>query len=106
MKIKIQTRKEISSSGVEGRRIMGVSALRRKELPTLYLNQKPSAYLWEDPGYLQVDRDWICVDDFLEEARFQEIVEFLRACGERLHQINRELKAKRAVWTGDETFVI
>jgi len=114
MSIKIGTKKVIVK-GEQVREIVELSCLKIASLPTRYLltngrndsNHLPSVWLWEDrimtssPTVVN-----LTIGNTYPEKTFQETLTFIKAAGDRLHDINKELAEANKNWNGDETFVI
>ena len=96
------------------RKIVRVEALHKNELPAEYLAASPHLYL----SHNVKEHRWltllsggnefriISMEMVLQEDKFQELLRIVRACGDRLRQINQERKTLAEVWKGIETFVI
>ena len=111
MSIVIKTEKIVLSSGALGRKIIGFSALTRKELPEEYNSGKPFVFLSADKELLStLDNgapfSCIRVGITCTQLDFDRVLEYVRASGKRLARIKAEHKRKQAEWNGLETFVI
>ena len=109
MSIKIKTEKVVEK-GIAKRKILAIEGvIPYDELPTEYLQAYPYAYLQQ-----YTDRQILliggarCADirDTMEEVAFQESLNGLKTCGEKLHEINQKIKALKETWNGEETFII
>jgi len=112
MSIIIKTRKEVLSSGVEGRRIKKIMALKKDQLPLVYFNFPEHVWLSNKDDILftgskkNVWQRIFEVDCFYEENDFQDQLKFVKMSGDRLKCVNDQLKEMRRNWKGKETFVI
>ncbi len=108
MPITIKTEKVVTSNGTETRKILEIEALGWNDLPEAYRNEAESIYL-DRFGVLChcTIAGWVLrKDSIYSEEKFQNAIEDVRKAGDLLCKINKELKQKRAVWNGEETFVI
>ena len=91
-----------------GKRVMiltGVSMLRLKELPTRYISGFPYCYLEE--ADLPIPKIVMPISHLrTSHIRIGEIIsceelDYIQACGERLKEINEELRREDANWKGN-----
>lgn len=100
--IVIETKKEVKN-GVNGRRIVRVSALHLADLPVEYSSESPACYLIDIGAgkkrlvIIGFHND-LLEGNFLSEGLFQDSLRQVRLAGERLHRINKEKRS--------ETFMI
>ena len=116
MSIVIKTRKEVDGFGNKVRCVLGFKALKKSELPEAYLKIEPRVFVYnslftDHKDVLSVIDDHkksveISVGKKIKEEQFQEILRSIHAAGENLMRVNKELKAKREKWNGEETFLI
>lgn len=107
--IKIETRKEVNSMGVIGRKVISVSGLPRNKLPDLYLDNEDGVVVNDFGCNIYFSATYVSLlkkDKFYSEEKFQNALEKIQKAGDLLHSINKELRAKRKAWNGEETFVI
>ena len=110
MAIEIRTRKEVNSAGEKGYRVLSVEALKRSQLPKMYLNNIPRVYRNGEDLILWSEKDknwpiWVRKDAFYTEAEMAERNAIIMEAGQRLHDINKHLARERAKWRGTVTFV-
>lgn len=109
MSISITVEKAVNSNGVKGFIIKDFNLLDREKLPAMYLNKKPCCYKGYWPVRLVVDGEKyqeIKKGDFLTVEEWQNLLAYLRVCGDRLHKINEKLTQMRKEWQGEEKFDI
>jgi len=108
MSIIIKTRKEVLSSGIEGRRIKKLIALKNNQLPLAYFNFTDNVFLSDNENRLYCRKCEVVLEVgyFYEENIFQKKLEFIKKSGDRLKDINDQLKEMRKNWRGKETFII
>jgi exonuclease VII small subunit len=46
------------------------------------------------------------VGDIIEQEEFEKMMKVVKYCGEKLHNINQEIKEIKKTWQGDEVFKI
>lgn len=112
MAIVVETQKVVDR-GRAGRIISGVEALYEEELPLEYMKGTPRCWKEEEEegtilrvreeGY-SVHR--LVIGRWYSEDDFQKMLEKLRLCGTRLHEINLRVNQLKETWVGEETFVI
>jgi len=110
MGIKIVAEKEVLGSGEQGWRIKFISALPEDKLPLLYTARNPSCWLSGcDLMGNRVGSRIHCIlskGSFYCDQEFTDKLKCIRDCGDRLHENNKTLAAKRVTWTGTETYII
>lgn len=108
MSIIIKTRKEVLSSGFEGRRIKEIVALKRDQLPLAYFDDTYNVFLSNNENRLYSGQYHTIfeVGDFYTESAFQDKLAFVRKSGDRLKKVNDQLKEMKENWKGKETFII
>ncbi len=108
MPITIKTEKVVTSDGTERRKILEIEALGWKDLPEVYRNKTDALYLDMYNALCCCDRpnNILSKGSAYPEQEFQNKLILVRKAGDLLCEINKELKQKRAVWNGEETFVI
>jgi len=52
------------------------------------------------------DNYYITVGDIIEQEEFEKMMKVVKYCGEKLHNINQEIKEIKKTWQGDEVFKI
>jgi hypothetical protein len=108
--IRIETEKVIMVSGDFGYKILSVNALTRNKLPWMYLKGEPCVYLHKptySKHYLSLgNQKEIKVGNTYTILKFQELMDYCKKAGDRLMQVNKEIKERKKQWNGKETFVI
>lgn len=110
MTIKIETEKTVSKDGIVGRIIKSVEGvISITDLPKKYISGPYFSNMddaidfrggWEIPTYdLRIGR-------FIDETQFQETLIAIKVAGQRLHDINAEIRKKKESWKGTETILI
>ena len=112
--IEITTEKVIVR-GVPHRRIKNVVALEREQLPTNYLENGWRCYMVRDspwpylrimmPSY-ETACEHLTIGNVYKEEWFQKLLQMVKQCGDRLHEINKEIAELKKTWVGDEAFLI
>lgn len=88
-------------------------------LPTSYIQNKED-YVCKDEGYLilspnvfkrtDINRSVFKIGDVVSESVFINLIAYIKKCGKRLHDINKQIEEKNAKlkdeWKGTETFTI
>jgi len=118
-KIKIKTEKVWDAHLGACRRIIEVTAAEQKELPYEYYHSGIEsgkdfcfAHTCEGKKYFYVRGAKstravsVTIGELLTEKEFVEILENVRAAGQRLHEILQAQKSEKESWKGTETFVI
>ena len=110
--IEIATEKTLVR-GVPHRRIHKVVAVEKEQLPTKYLEEGMCCYMVKDQHCpcLRIiappcKSAWITVGDSYTEEWFQESLQMIKQCGDRLHEINKEIAELKRTWVGEESFLI
>lgn len=117
--IRIETIKEVNDKGEQGYRITKIRALPAKDLPNLYYEEeRPVVVLgvgWLNPDnrlYLQIGKKSVCIQGykyiwphFYTIENMEKINAHIKAAGQHLADVNRELAEKRKTWAGPVTFV-
>jgi len=109
MAIKLVVERYVKSNGVKGYIVKSFDLLRESKLPKMYLDKKPNCYKTTWPTRIILNgEEWreIREGDFLTEEELQDILAFLRVCGNRLKKINEKLSQMREEWNGIEEFEI
>ena len=98
--------KKVMKKGVKKVLITEVKALTKEELPERYLDGAPRVWLEQDSyGYFHlrgVNENgypvWLSEGSMYDPDDFQKTIEFLVKCGERLKEINEEIRRERKHW--------
>lgn len=105
--IKIETEK-IVVKGEKHRKILSIEALGKEDLPEKYLDDAPA--VWKNEKSLSMRVKWgLCAltqNNTYPEEYFQEAKELIAQAGERLGEVNRQLRKENFGWEGEETFYI
>lgn len=102
MSIKISTRK-VLKDGKKCRSILNIQAIRYSELPDIYIEQFPHCFLLDSSDTLIIEVDWatryvLSVGDrYVEEAYFQECLQYIRESGKHLMRVNNYLWSQEEV---------
>ncbi len=107
--IRIETVKEVSDTGEIGYRVTSVAALKREDLPIMYLvGNKPDVLLINDHLVVRSAGDaatCVYIDDFYTQEGMDKINTTIAAAGQHLADVNATLKKERAAWSGPVVFV-
>lgn len=109
MAIKLTVERHVKSNGEKGYIVKSFDLLSENKLPSMYLNAKPNCYKTTWPTRIILDGEkWkeIKVGDFLTVEELQDVIAFLRVCGNRLREVNKKLEKMREEWNGIERFEI
>jgi hypothetical protein len=64
-------------------------------------------FVSESPNYNGKENSFIFeVGDYIQQENFEKLLKILRVCGEKLHNINQEIKVMRLEWKGKKDFEI
>ena len=114
--IKIETKKEVSSAGVKGYRVVKVEALKDEELPRMYVNNikkdrccidfscvRPRLIV--DPAISnKQSRFVIDVGNFYSADKLHNYLETINLAGIWLREVNITLKTLKCQWVGKRNF--
>ena len=108
MPIVIKTEKVVTGDSKLSRKILEISALRKNELPDIYLK---GLYCYYDIHHNRMviynnGIYYIYIGDTYSEKEFQKQIEMIKKAGENLKTCNKILAALRAEWNGQEDFSI
>jgi len=111
--IKIKTEKCLVR-GEKCRKVIDIECLSGENLPKQYTSGRGpgNEYIWKDGRDLYSNTTGYHAEFFLgkeatyPQAEFDQKLEFIRKCGDRLREINSQLAKENAGWEGVETFVI
>jgi len=111
----VTARKEV----IKGKRMWMITGLHKfkklEELPEEYTREKPMMYAYSTdsiimwiPDKIEYKRTTkkVVVGEICEQREFEEIINWMRVCGNRLDKINERLKEENKNWKGEEVFEI
>lgn len=112
--IRIKTKK-IFENGLRERKILGFEGVLKKgKLPDKYTEGEESFYyakegnmrhcLWSDNFLFHCNHCVLIEGEIYSEEGFHDRLVFVRKSGNKLHQINKEIRESN--WKGEETFII
>ncbi len=109
--IRIETEKIVNGKGELTRKLVDIKCLEKSALPDKYLGgDKPIVYQVGNDLYARhITTDlWevYLIREIVSEAEFQALLNHCHKAGDHLMSVNADLKAKRAIWNGEETFII
>lgn len=113
--IVIETVKVVTGNGIQERKITRLSAAKKEQCPKEYLNGKHCFFLGKNAhnecafvGKYYNDSliRFLSEGDIIPEKNFQDVLSYVRECGNELTRINKEIRALRKEWHGKETFTI
>ena len=112
--IRIETEKIVRGTGELCRKITTIKALDRGHLPEKYLKSDQPILYANNCGSLILENRGksVCVctryakNELVNEEEFQALLNHCHKAGDHLMSVNADLKAKRAIWNGEETFII
>lgn len=108
MSIRIEVNKEVNGAGIEGRRVIKIEALKKEELPEMYIEGK-GPKVWRNVHSASLhcqEKIDIWENNFYSEVEFHALLKYVQAAGENLREVNHILTEKRAAWNGSEVFII
>lgn len=105
--IEIKVQPIIPDSGIKSWKILDITGvLTGSELPDeykqgggymyWYLNDR-ILFIWGSKNHLSIG-DALYINGLYSDEEFQEALEFIRSCGERLAKINKRIRAERREW--------
>ena len=107
--IELTFEKVVTGAGELRYRLLKFSGKSRQKLPHLYRNGIHASI--SDSIYIFSEEDDLSPTVYrtgqeLTPAEFTSLIEVLRQCGERLHEVNAQLAAIRAEWHGEVQVII
>ena len=108
--IKIRTKK-ILVRGEKRIEVTGLEALKKAELPQRYIYH-PNSVRWDislctGKPVLSGSAIYVLkVGESYSPEKFEERIEEIKAAGELLRDINKQLAIENAGWEGEETYII
>jgi len=106
--IKIKTKKKVNhATGIVGRVIQKIEALEMRQLPTKYLDGngpcvykciQSDSYTFLMGNHKSGFRYKLIEGYWYSEEDFQKELEYIKAAGENLHRVNKELNKIRKKW--------
>jgi hypothetical protein len=109
--IRIEAIREVNGKGEKGFRVLSVTALEQKKLPSLYLDnqKKPIVYLAGD-GDIGIKNhscgiSWLSPKCFYTTNEIEKVNVHIQAAGNHLMEVNAHLRKERKTWQGKVTFV-
>lgn len=108
LELKLKRVKTIDGPKVE---LIKVKALPKERLPQRYLAAPPYCFLLEDGTFVLVEGKpgevpkgtLLCPGVILTNEEWIHILLALQACGNRLYEINNEIREANAGWEGEFT---
>lgn len=92
---------KVVSRGVKCIRIKEVVALGINDLPDEYTENEPAVWLQGRYLHHKGYGPLVATGDLIRETRFNDHLEFIRKCGDRLKTINDQLKVENKDWHGE-----
>lgn len=116
MEIEIGTKKEVTTHGETGRRILKISLPVKDDLPRVYLDSPLCIFRerlmhGDTAGEIALIKSVSCFTttlfaegDFVEEEHFQECLKTIEEAVIDFKEIKEKLLLLKTDWTGEETF--
>jgi len=110
--IKLVVKRTVRSDGQKGYMVKDVELFPKERLPKLYLSTYPHCYYGSYLGEIiinpSVDEPFITVrkNDFITVDELENILAYLRVCGNNLREVNKKLAKMQEEWKGEEIYTI
>lgn len=100
--------KKILRKGVKKCEYLSCEALSSDDLPEKYLSDTPNCYKLHNTLIINTSDNTVQMSpgSRYEPAYIKKLIDRIKECGKRLHEINQQLKIENAGWEGEETFCI
>jgi hypothetical protein len=104
LKLKV---KKVIDRGEKYYKLLSFECYKEYELPHKYFDKYPYCYMEDNLVFVNIsnkedDNYAFKLGDFVDEATFDKLIKVLRVCGEKLHNLNQEIKQLKVEWKGEE----
>ena len=109
MRIKIKTEKIVTIEGITSRKIISIEGcLPFENLPHEYKHKsEESCYMRGSVLTLKGSLTNLGIGSSpITESAFPDTLEYIKKCGDNLHEINMKINKLKESWKGEETFIV
>lgn len=102
------TFKKVLRKGEKRCEYVSCEALCSDDLPERYLSKTPNCYKLHSTLVINTEHNTVQLSpkDRFDPAHTQMLLNTIRKCGKRLHEINKELEVENEGWEGEYTVCI